>query len=125
MELRHLRYFVAAAEELHFGRAALRLHVVRPALSKQINALERELGFDLFDRSHGVKLTPAGAAFYEDVRLIVQRADRVVQSIQQLARGEAGRLNIGFAPSALWSVLPDVLRAYRQAHPDVRLRVHE
>src|SRR5581483_4344417 len=107
------------------GRAAQRLHVVRPALSKQIGGLERELGFDLFDRSHGVKLTAAGEVFYEEVRPILQQADRAVQSIQQVARGEPAQLNIGFITPALWTVLPATLRAYRHDHPHVRLRIHE
>lgn len=125
MELRHLRYFVALAEELHFGRAAQRLHIVQPALSKQIIALERELGIELFDRSQGVKLTSAGEAFYEEARLVLERAESAVERAKATARGELGSLDVGFVGPAMWSVLPQVLREHRRARPRLRFRLHE
>jgi len=106
VELRHLRYFVAVAEELHFGRAASRPHIVQPALSKQIIGLERELGIALFDRTKGVKLTAAGAVFLDEARAVLQRADSAVHAAQATARGELGTLDIGFVrPRAIDDVL--------------------
>jgi DNA-binding transcriptional LysR family regulator len=125
VELRHLRYFVALAEELHFGRAAQRLHIVQPALSKQVIALERELGVDLIDRAHGVKLTRAGELFYAEAREIVDRADRAVDATRATARGEQGLLRIGFVAPAMWSVLPVVLRAHRRLYPELTYRLYE
>ena len=125
MELRHLRYFLALAEELHFGRAAQRLHIVQPALSKQVIALERELGVELLDRSHGVSLTPAGQVFYDEARAIVDRVDGAVVATRATARGEIGTLSIGFVAPAMWSVLPAVLRAHRRTYPNLRYRLHE
>jgi len=125
VELRHLRYFVALAEELHFGRAANRLHIVQPALSKQILALERELGVELLDRTHGVTLTPAGAVFYEEASAILDRVSEAVRSAQGTARGELGSLDVGFVGPAMWSVLPWILREHRRAHPNLRYRLFE
>jgi DNA-binding transcriptional LysR family regulator len=125
VELRHLRYFVALAEELHFGRAAQRLHIVQPALSKQVIALERELGVELLDRTHGVKLTRAGELFYGEAREIVERADRAVDATRATARGEQGVLRIGFVAPAMWSVLPVVLRAHRRLYPELTYRLYE
>jgi DNA-binding transcriptional LysR family regulator len=125
VELRHLRYFLALAEELHFGRAAQRLHIVQPALSKQVIALERELGVELLDRTHGVKLTTAGEVFAEEARTIIERADRAVQATQGTARGELGRLSIGFVAPAMWSVLPAILREHRRSFPNLTYRLHE
>jgi DNA-binding transcriptional LysR family regulator len=125
VELRHLRYFLALAEELHFGRAAQRLHIVQPALSKQVIALERELGVELLDRSHGVSLTSAGQVFYDEAKAIVERVDGAVASARATARGEIGTLSIGFVAPARWSVLPAVLRAHRRSHPNLRYRLDE
>jgi DNA-binding transcriptional LysR family regulator len=125
MELRHLRYFVAVAEELHFGRAADRLHIVQPALSKQIIALERELGLELLERAGGVRLTPAGEVLYAEARAILERLDRVVASTKATARGEAGSLSIGFVGPAMWNVLPAILREHRRTHPELRFHLHE
>jgi DNA-binding transcriptional LysR family regulator len=125
MELRHLRYFVVLAEELHFGRAAQRLHIVQPALSKQVIALERELGLALLDRSHGVSLTPAGVLFYGEARAILDRVSAAVQATQATARGELGSLDIGFIGPAMWSVLPSILREHRRSHRDLRYRLQE
>jgi DNA-binding transcriptional LysR family regulator len=126
MELRHLRYFVAVAEELHVGRAAERLHIVQPALSRQIAALERELDLKLFDRAGGrIMLTEAGIALLEESLLILRRIDSAVAHTKAIARGDLGSLEIGFVGPAMWSVLPAILREYRERFPNVRFHVHE
>ena len=126
MELRHLRYFVAVAEELHFGRAAQRLHIVQPALSKQIASLEAELGIQLFNRTkRRVTITDAGRALYEEVRVILQRIDRAVETAQMTAAGQVGSLDIGFIGPAMWSVLPKLLAEHHKRVPDVRFRLAE
>src|SRR4051812_37721261 len=97
VELRHLRYFVAVAEELHFGRAADRLHIVQPALSRQVAALEREMDVNLFDRTGGrIALTAAGEAFLEEATRILTQVDRAVTGSKAISRGEFGSLEIGF-----------------------------
>jgi DNA-binding transcriptional LysR family regulator len=126
VELRHLRYFVAVAQELHFGRAAERLHVVQPALSKQISALEKELGVRLLERTkRRVRLTEEGAAFLADAVEVLARADRAAARVRAMGRGERGELVIGFISPALNSVLPPALRAYREKFPEVRLTLRE
>jgi DNA-binding transcriptional LysR family regulator len=125
VELRHLRYFIALAEELHFGRAAQRLHIVQPALSRQVMSLERELGVDLLDRSQGVTLTRAGEAFYEEAKAIVERADIAMATTRATARGELGSISIGFVQPAMWNVLPPILRAHRRAYPNLTYRLYE
>jgi len=101
MELRHLRYFVAVAEEEHYGRAAQRLHVAQPALSRQIQDLEREIGFQLFDRlPRGVRLSAAGKAYLDDVRSILGQVSAVTDPAGRVARGLAGTLRVGFPESA-------------------------
>ena len=127
MELRHLRYFVAVAEELHFGRAARRLGVAQPPLSRQIRDLEREIGTPLFDRvPRGVDLTPAGAAFLPEARLTLAQAERAQRSAQRAARGETGRLRVGFVEAATHSgILPDVLSFFRMHLPSVGLSLFE
>jgi DNA-binding transcriptional LysR family regulator len=126
MELRHLRYFVAVAEEMHFGRAAQRLHIVQPALSKQISALERELGLLLFSRTkRSVAFTPAGEAFYQEARDILARVDRASELTRLTASGALGTLDIGFASPVMWSVLQPILRKQREAFPGVHLHLRE
>lgn len=126
MELRHLRYFLAVAEELHFGRAAEHLHIVQPALSKQIAALEKELGVRLLERTkRRVELTEAGRAFLEDARNVIAQADLAADRARSAGRGERGVLVVGFIPPALNSVLPPALNRYRDEHPDVRLVLRE
>lgn len=122
MELRHLRYFVAVAEELHFGRAAARLHVAQPPLSRQIQLLERELGISLFiRRNRRIELTTAGQVFLEGAHQTLASADIAVRDAQRAARGEIGRLALGFVGSATYSVLPALLRSFRMRYPTVEL----
>lgn len=127
MELRHLRYFVAVAEELNFTRAAERLHIGQPPLSIQIRDLERELGAELFDRSRRrIALTQAGNRFLLRAKAILAATDDASDEARRLARGEAGELRIGFTSSLSYTnLLPDVLHAYRRAHPGVSLQLRE
>ncbi len=127
MELRHIRYFLAVAEERHFTRAAARLGIGQPPLSQQIKDLERELGALLFRRvSYGAELTEAGIAFLDVVKEIPVMAERAAQAAQRAVRGELGVLRVGFtASSAFNSVVPTAIRAFRRAYPDVRLQLEE
>lgn len=126
MELRHLRYFVAVAEELHFGRAAERLFIAQPPLSQQIQQLERELGVTLFQRtSRRVQLTPAGEVFLREARQILAGLESAVDAARRAARGETGWLGIGFAASATYDLLPAVLHDFRAQFPDVELSLRE
>lgn len=127
MELRHLRYFVAVAEELHFGRAAERLRIAQPPLSRQIRDLEREVGSALFERvPRGVELTPAGRAFLPEARLTLAQAERALRTAHRAAQGETGRLRVGFVEAATHSgILPDVLSFFRAHLPSVGLSLFE
>ena len=127
MELRHLRYFVAVAEELHFARAARRLKMAQPPLSRQIKQLEAELKVRLFSRAErNVQLTDAGALFLPHARETLMQAERAALVVQRAARGELGLLNIA-TPSSMpfMGILPAMLRAYRQSHPHVQLVLQE
>jgi DNA-binding transcriptional LysR family regulator len=126
MELRHLRYFVAVGEEEHFGRAALRLRVAQPALSRQIQDLEREIGFTLFDRlARGVRLSAAGRLFLEEARRILHQLTEATERAQRVARGQSGTLRIGFTENLSWGgVVPDSLRIFRDRHPDAELQLN-
>jgi DNA-binding transcriptional LysR family regulator len=127
MELRHLRYFVAVAEELHFGRAAERLHMAQPPLSLQIQALERELGVRLFERTRRrVVLTEAGRLFLAEANATLAQAGRAVTVAQRSARGEMGRIEVGFTPGAPFNAfLPTIIRRYRDSFPAVDLVLRE
>ena len=127
MELRHLRYFVATAEELHFTRAAQRLGIAQPPLTQQIKALEAELGLTLFHRLPGrVELTDAGQVFFEDAQRILDSVGRAVARSQSSAKGMVGRLGIGFTESASFSTLVmSALRRYRRDFPNVELSFEE
>ncbi len=126
MELRHLRYFVAVAEELHFGRAAKRLHMAQPPLSQQIKQFEDELGFQLFCRTkRSVQLTAAGDRFLLDTYAIFQRLDQAVEAGRRISRGEQGKLAIGFVSSAAYSVLPPILLRFRAQFPAIALTLQE
>ncbi|WP_459614711.1 LysR family transcriptional regulator [Bordetella sp. 2513F-2] len=127
MELRHLRYFVAVAEELHFTRAAARLGIGQPPLSLQIQQLERELGTPLLLRlPRGIALTEAGAQFLDDARQILANAERAIDTARRLGRGERGFITIGFTASAVFHpYLPRAIRAYRDRYPEVRIQLTE
>src|SRR6202000_1803176 len=127
MELRHLRYFVAVAEELHFTRAALRLNIAQPPLSQQIRALEQQLGVQLFVRTRrSVALTDAGRTLLERSREMLAAAQALPQELQRVARGEVGLLRIGFSSTPpLTKVLRDVVADHRRSHPDVALNLRE
>jgi DNA-binding transcriptional LysR family regulator len=127
MELRHLRYFVAVAEERHFGRAAERLRIAQPPLSRQIRDLEHELGVELFERgTRGVELTAAGAAFLPEARLTLAQAERAQRTAVRAAAGELGRLRVGFVEAATFGgVLADVLGFFRMHLPNIGLSLFE
>ncbi|MGE8496980.1 MAG: LysR family transcriptional regulator [Pseudomonas sp.] len=127
MELRHLRYFVAVAEELHFGRAAELLGISQPPLSQQIQALEQELGVRLFERSNRhVALTDAGRIFLEETRQTLSQVSRSVDVVRRAEQGEIGELQIGFTASAPFvSIIPRAVFAFRQAFPAVHLNLQE
>ena len=126
MELRHLRYFVAVAEELHFRRAAERLHMSQPPLSQQIRALEEELGVQLLERSQRrVELTAAGSAFYERATEILRAVEDAGRLARRVHRGEVGRLSLGFVGSSMYSFVPEALGAFRARHHDVELQLRE
>ena len=126
MELRQLRYFVAVAEELHFRRAAARLHISQPPLSQQIRALEEELGCRLLARTRRrVELTPAGQAFLRDARQLLGELDGAVATARRIDAGQTGHLRINFVGSALLSVVPGIVQRFRAAAPDVEIELHE
>jgi DNA-binding transcriptional LysR family regulator len=125
MELRQLRYFIAVAEERHFGRAAERLHMAQPPLSQQIRRLEAELGAQLFFRTtRRVELAPAGEVLLEPARAILTAVDDAVEDSRRAARGEFGKLVVGFTGSATYALLPWVAIALREALPGVDLQLH-
>jgi DNA-binding transcriptional LysR family regulator len=126
MELRHLRYFVGAAEEEHFGRAAERLGIAQPALSRQIQDLEKELGFTLFDRlARGVKLNAAGKLYLSDARRILQDVHEARRRAERVATGKAGTLRVGFGETQSWhGVVPNAFRRFRQRNPDAELELY-
>jgi DNA-binding transcriptional LysR family regulator len=122
MELRHLRYFVTVAEELHFGRAALRLAMAQPPLSQQIKALEEEIGVVLLTRTkRQVELTAAGRVFLLEARKMLAQAEQAVRAAQRAARGEIGQLAVGFVSSAVYGRVPSIFRLMRTRYPDVSL----
>jgi DNA-binding transcriptional LysR family regulator len=122
MELRQLQSFVVVAEELNVGRAAVRLHLTQPSLSRQIAALERDLGVELFARvKKRFVLTAAGTAFLDDARDLLRRADDAVLTAQRTQRGEVGKLRLRFVQSATFEALPRLLGAFRTAYPEVVL----
>ncbi|MFZ0091059.1 MAG: LysR substrate-binding domain-containing protein [Solirubrobacteraceae bacterium] len=126
VELRHLRYFVAVADELHFGRAAARLHMAQPPLSQAIRRLEEAVGCPLLIRtSRSVRLTPAGTAFLERARRTLRNLEEDIYEARSIGHGQTGRLNVGFVGSAMLTVLPDILSRYIATYPSVQLQLHE
>lgn len=125
-ELWQLRYFIAVAERLHFGRAAEALHISQPPLSRAIRALEERLGVALFARNRRrVELTAEGARFLEEARRLTGQLERAVLELRGMAAGEQGRLRVGFVSLADYGVLPGLLKAYKTARPGVRLALRE
>ena len=126
MELRHLRYFVAVAEEQNITRAAERLHVSQPPLSRQIRDLEDELGVDLLERTaKSVKLTVAGRVFLNEARAVLQRAEEAAQAAKDAALSQLSDLHVGYAPSPTVEILPPTLRAFRESSPGVKVTLHD
>lgn len=126
IELRQLRYFVAVAEENHFGRAAARLHMTQPPLSQTIQSLEAILGTSLFLRTRrSVALTPAGTALLPEARRILQQASALPELAHRAASGESGRLSLSFVSTADYSVLPPLLREFRERYPQVQIELRE
>src|SRR5690349_7170240 len=126
MELRHLRYFVAVAEAENVTRAALKLHVSQPGLSRQIRDLEDELGFALLERSaKSVRLTAAGKTFLEEARAVLKRSDEAVQAARAVATGSGMELHVGYATSPTARILPPTLRAFQIEMPKARVKLHD
>ena len=126
MELRHLRYFVAVAEDLNFTKAAAKLHLAQPSLTRQIHNLEEELGVRLLNRSKSqVGLTEEGRSFLVDARRILALATESILAVQRLSRGETGQLNIAYLPNFDFELLPETLRTFRQAFPHIALNLFD
>jgi len=127
MELRHLRYFLAVAEERQLTRAAARLHIQQPPLSQQIHALEEEVGFALFVRmARGVELTPAGAAFADDVRALMLGLDQSIVKAARIAAGQLGSVRIALtSSSAFHPLIPAAIREFREAYPEITIDLSE
>lgn len=126
LETRQLKYFVAVAEELHFGRAASRVHIAQPALSRQIQQIEERLGAILFTRTQRrVELTAAGALLLERARAILGDVERAEDDTRRAANGELGRLIIGFIHSSTYGLLPRILQRFRSFYPDIDLDLRE
>jgi DNA-binding transcriptional LysR family regulator len=126
MELRHLRYFMAVAEALSFNKAAAKLRIAQPALGRQVQDLEDEIGVDLFKRSpQGVTLTAEGKLFLGEVRELLKRADESVEKVRALGRGQYGELHVGYSPSPTVEILPPALAAFQKAFPHVNVLLHD
>ena len=125
MELRQLRYFLVVADELHFGRAAERLHITQPPLTVAVRRLERELGVQLFDRTtRRVTLTAAGQAFRERIQAAVAELDDAAGDVADVAAGRSGKIRVGFVSSASYTTVPEAIRAFRQQRPRIDLVLH-
>ena len=126
MELRHLRYFVAVAQVLSFTKAASNLRVAQPSLSRQIQDLENEVGLEFFTRSRrGVTLTSEGKIFLEDAKDLLKHADEALRKVRAAARGEFGKLHIGYAPAPTVEILPAALAAFKRVMPHVKVSLHD
>lgn len=125
MELRHLRYFVCVADEQNIGRAAVRLHISQPPLTRQIQLLEERIGAQLFRRtSRGVELTDAGRVLYDDARNILAMAERAAERAHQAAQGLLGRVDVAIFGSGIFNAIPLLLRQFRESYPDVNIVLH-
>ena len=125
MELRHLRYFVCVAEEKNIGRAALRLFISQPPLTRQIQQLEDQLGVQLFRRTNrGVELTDAGRVLYDDARNILAMAERAMERSSKAAQGLLGQVDVAIFGSGIFGAIPRLMRAFREAHPEVSIFLH-
>lgn len=123
MELRQLRYFIAVAEELHFGRAARRVHIAQPPFSQQIKALEEEIGARLLERnSRKVRLTGEGRYFYGQAVAILEQAEEAVHIVGRMAKGEYGSIKVGFTETAMDSLLPEAVRSFSNRYPGVSMQ---
>ncbi len=126
MELRHFRYFIAVAEEENVSRAALKLHVSQPGISRQIRDLEDEIGFQLFERSaKSLRLTDAGKVFLTEAKSVLQRADDAVNKARASIGGTQGEIHVGYAPSLTVQILPQALRTFQAEFPNVRVALHD
>ena len=126
MELRHLRYFATVGELLNFTKAAQKLRVAQPALSRQIRDLEEELGVQLLERgARAAKLTEAGAVFLVEARAVLERADEAVKAARAVARGERGEIHVGYAPSLTIELLPCALHSFHNVAPGVHVKLHD
>ena len=125
MDLRQLKYFIAVAEELNIGRAAMRLHISQPPLTRQIHQLEEDLGVQLFIRTpRGVELTQAGEMFLDEARNIRALVDRALERTRRAGQGKLGRLDIGIFGTGILGAIPRMLQLFRETHPDVRVVLH-
>lgn len=125
MELRHLRYFVCVAEEKNIGRAALRLHISQPPLTRQIQQLEDQLGVQLFRRTNrGVELTDAGRVMYDDARNILGMTERAMERSSKAAQGLLGRVDVAIFGSGIFGAIPRLMRVFRETHPEVSIFLH-
>jgi DNA-binding transcriptional LysR family regulator len=126
IEFRHLRYFLAVAETLHFSKAAQMLGIAQPPLSQQIKRLEQLVGHRLFDRTtRGVKLTLAGQLLAERARSTIEKVQDDLAQVRRLGRGEEGTLRVGFSGSVMFTDLPSAIESYRRRYPKVELRLSE
>jgi len=126
MEFRQLKYFIAVAEELNIGRAATRLHISQPPLTRQIQQLEEEFGTLLFLRTaRGVELTDAGEMFLRDARNIRDLMEQAVERVREAGQGKLGKMDIGIFGSGILDVIPKVLHAFRASHPNVQIALHQ
>src|ERR1700748_54044 len=126
MELRHLRYFVAVAEAENVSRAALKLHVSQPGISRQIRDLEDEIGFQLFERSaKSLRLTGAGKVFLPEAKSVLQHAEDAVKKARAAISSTHGEIHVGYAPSLTVQILPPTLRGFQAKFPNVRVALHD
>ncbi|MFP3388515.1 LysR substrate-binding domain-containing protein [Brevibacillus sp. SIMBA_040] len=126
MDIRKLQYFIAVAEELHFNRAAEKLNMTQPPLSQQIQDLEKELGVTLLERNRRqVRLTPAGAVFLEEAKMILAQLERSIKTTQRVSQGMIGQVSIGFVDSAAGDIMVNILKVFRELYPDIQLSLCE